>query len=1326
LFRAGETVSMKHILRTETAAGLARAAQKPVSLVITHVGSGQQYSQNLIWRQTATGGDSAESSFAIPAGAKLGAYQVELAYPGGGPRLASGEFRVEEFRLPVYEGRIAPAADKALVNVRSVPLDLQINYLSGGPAASLPVRVSAMVRTRSNVFADFEAFSFSAPGTQGDNAPDSEAETDAAQDSRVIADRLPVVLDKNGSGHVAIDHIPASGQAQDLVLEATYSDPSGEVQTLRSSRTVWPAAVVAGIKTDGWVSSGQQVRFQALALNLAGKVQEGVPLEVRALERTVTSSRKRLVGGFYAYDNKVTVKDLGSVCSGKSDARGLLLCETRLDAAGEVELVVTARDAGGNSVQAATSVYVTHQGELWFAGENHDRIDLLPEKKSYQPGDTANLQVRMPFRFATALVAVEREGIMHSEVVRLNGQDPTIHLKIAPEWGPNVYVSVLALRGRLREVPWYSFFSWGYRAPREWWNAFWYEGREYVAPGAMVDLSKPAFRLGVAELRIGTRAHQLDVSVHADKDSYPVRGQARVNVAVKLPGGQAAANAEVALAVVDQALLELMPNSSWNLLEAMLQRRAWGVETSTAQMEIIGRRHYGRKALPPGGGGGHGATRELFDTLLLWQPALKLDANGQAVVNVPLNDALTSFRIVAVADAGTALFGTGQASIRSTQDLQIISGLPPLVRENDQFLAQLTLRNTSAKAMRVELTARATLLELPPQTVELATGAAREVSWSVTAPAQLGTLRSEALLWEVEARDTLGAARDALKARQRIIPAVPLSVQQATLVQLEGPYSLPVSPSPDAIAGRGGLKLALQSRLSDGLPGVRDWLSNYPFGCLEQKVSKAVGLHDLTLWNSVAAQIPGYLDADGLANYFPPREGEADHGSDILSSYLLALTDEAAGLDGAFTLNESVRASLERGLTAFVEGRIQRNFWSPRKDLDVRKLSALEALSRRGKAQARMLGSITIAPSQWPTQAVIDWLSLLKRLPDIAQREQRIAEASQILRARLSYQGTRMGFSNEQDDYWWWLMQNADVNGARLLLLALDDPAWKDDLGRLANGFIARQQGGAWHTTTANAWGALALEKFSARRESAPVAGTTRAMLGNASASVDWSKVERIKAGDSAGVANQSSWFGAPAQAGNLRNNTMFLPWGTASGKDPLTVTHTGSGKPWLTLQSLAALDLKQPLSAGYQIRRTVQPVEQARKDLPAGSYSRGDVLRVTVEVNSSADMSWVVITDPVPAGASILGGGLGRDSEIASQGERREGAAWVAFEERSFEAMRTYYQFMAKGLTKMEYTVRLNASGEFSLPPSRVEAMYAPEMMGEAPNQRLKVQAQP
>jgi uncharacterized protein YfaS (alpha-2-macroglobulin family) len=35
---------------------------------------------------------------------------------------------------------------------------------------------------------------------------------------------------------------------------------------------------------------------------------------------------------------------------------------------------------------------------------------------------------------------------------------------------------------------------------------------------------------------------------------------------------------------------------------------------------------------------------------------------------------------------------------------------------------------------------------------------------------------------------------------------------------------------------------------------------------------------------------------------------------------------------------------------------------------------------------------------------------------------------------------------------------------------------------------------------------------------------------------------------------------------------------------------------------------------------------------------------------------------------------------------------------------------------------VRLNNAGEFALPPTRAEALYAPEMFGEIPNAKLKV----
>ncbi|MGZ6195086.1 MAG: hypothetical protein ACXWML_07645, partial [Candidatus Binataceae bacterium] len=50
----------------------------------------------------------------------------------------------------------------------------------------------------------------------------------------------------------------------------------------------------------------------------------------------------------------------------------------------------------------------------------------MPEHPQYQPGDRARFQVRMPFAEATALVAVEREGIIAASVVHLSGHNPVI------------------------------------------------------------------------------------------------------------------------------------------------------------------------------------------------------------------------------------------------------------------------------------------------------------------------------------------------------------------------------------------------------------------------------------------------------------------------------------------------------------------------------------------------------------------------------------------------------------------------------------------------------------------------------------------------------------------------------------------------------------------------------------------------------------------------------------------------------------------------------------------------------------------------------------
>lgn len=1323
LVRAGETVSMKHFLRKQTLAGLGLPAQWPQEAVITHIGSGQQFKLALQWRATATGGRSAESSFAVPRAAKLGQYEVELRMADGSSS-HSGSFRVEAFRLPVLQGQIAPVDKGPLVRPGKLAVAVSLNYVNGGAAAGMPVQVTAMVRSRGNSLGDWDDYSFAPPQSQrGDTGDDQPREN-----NRIVLDRAALKLDAQGQGQVVIDALPASEQAQDLVLEATYADPSGEIQTLRSTQPLWPSAVVAAVRAEGWAAAGQQLRFQALALGLDGKPKAGTALSVKAVLHTTSSSRKRMVGGFYAYDNHESSKDLGEVCSGTSDSRGLLLCETKLAQSGEVELVATAKDDKGHAVQAATSVWITRQGELWFGGQDHDRMDLLPEKRSYEPGETARLQVRMPFRQATALVTVEREGILDARVVELRGDNPTVDVPIQKEWGPNVYVSVMALRGRLVEVPWYSFFTWGYKSPRAWWQAFWHDGKQYVAPTALVDLSKPAYRLGMAELQVGQKGQTLQVTVTSDKPSYKVRETARVTIEAKLPDGKPAAGAEVALAAVDQALLELMPNTSWQLRDALWQRRSWGVQTATAQMEIIGRRHYGKKAVPAGGGGGRAPTRELLDTLLLWNPRVVLDANGKATVDVPLNDALTAFRIAAVADDGVQWFGTGEASIRTTQDLQIVSGLPPLVREGDQFRAQLTLRNTTAAAMQVELTPRASLLDLKAQTVEIPAGESREMAWDVTVPAALGQTRSQQLMWEVQAKDKKSGASDALKISQRVEAAVPLAVQQSVLQQLDGPWSQQVSLPANAVPGRGGMRLDFSAQLAggpDGLPGVRAWWERYPYSCLEQTTSRAIGLKNADLWKRSMEGLPTYLDSEGLALYFPVQDGQRAQGSDTLTAHLLAVASAATELDPAFAIPPALRAQMESGLVAFVEGRLQRKFWSPRQDLQERKMAAIAALALGGKAQARMLGSIDITPVQWPTHTLLDWITILQKVSDVPQRDERLAEAQQQLRSRLSYHGSQLAFSTDAQDRWWWLMQDTDSNAARMLLAVMGDSSWAPEVPRMVAGLLARQKNGAWSTTTSNVWGGLALRQFSRKFESTPVNGTTTTVLGAQSVNVDWKDVKpqpKAEAGAQDGAALDAltaSLAGAVQQDPQMPQR-IYMPWGERKSGE-LRITHHGAGKPWVTLQSLAAVPRKEAFNAGYALRKTITPVQQAEGSSP-GKYQRGDVLRVRLEVEAGADMTWVALSDPIPGGATILGSGLGRDSEVATRDQKGPEGAWPAYEERAQNAFRAYYAYLPKGKSVVEYTMRLNNAGTFALPPTRAEALYAPEVFGEAPNASMQV----
>jgi uncharacterized protein YfaS (alpha-2-macroglobulin family) len=64
----------------------------------------------------------------------------------------------------------------------------------------------------------------------------------------------------------------------------------------------------------------------------------------------------------------------------------------------------------------------------------------------------------------------------------------------------------------------------------------------------------------------------------------------------------------------------------------------------------------------------------------------------------------------------------------------------------------------------------------------------------------------------------------------------------------------------------------------------------------------------------------------------------------------------------------------------------------------------------------------------------------------------------------------------------------------------------------------------------------------------------------------------------------------------------------------------------------------------------------------------------------------------------------------------------WPSYIERGNDAWRAYFGWMPQGRTTVEYALRINGSGRFQLPPTRVEAMYSPEIHAALPNRPLVV----
>src|SRR5690606_3362993 len=97
--------------------------------------------------------------------------------------------------------------------------------------------------------------------------------------------------------------------------------------------------------------------------------------------------------------------------------------------------------------------------------------------------------------------------------------------------------------------------------------------------------------------------------------------------------------------------------------------------------------------------------------------------------------------------------------------------------------------------------------------------------------------------------------------------------------------------------------------------------------------------------------------------YFPTDRLQGD---DTLTAYVMAIANEAG-----WPLGDANQKKLSAALKQFVAGKLRRDSALPTADLGIRKLAAINALSRYGEARPGMLDSVRIEPNLWPTSALI-------------------------------------------------------------------------------------------------------------------------------------------------------------------------------------------------------------------------------------------------------------------------------------------------------------------------------------------------------------------
>ncbi len=1243
LYRPGEAVHFKGIAREVTQGRAPRVPQsKPVEIQVQD--SRGQAVLDTTAKLSAFGGFAFDMNLGDEA--SVGDYYVRATV---GDQVFRERFSVEEFRPATFEVKVTSGAANPRPGEK-LAFELDARYLMGAPADGAKVEWNLRKRTHRLRFEGFDQYTFSANPHEWYWYEPTEDYGDFISDGTGVT---------NAQGKLAIEGRDTATEFTgpvDYIVSANVTDSADQ--------TMGKSAVVTAHKTAFYLGMHANEFVQAVNMPF------GVNLVALKPDGSRTATKAKL--SFIRTVNSCMWNDIGARSFEHCDSTAKTMFERDIEIAaggshtervyptepGDYIVKAEAKDDRGNVVTVASEIWVIGKGEAFWSGDEGARMTLVASKPTYEVGDTAKLVAQTNLVAPTALITIERDGVIEARVKKLGSASEGLELAIADAWAPNVYAGVALVSGR---------------------------------HGAG-DRNRPQFKMGLVELKVASTHKQLDVGLVLENAT--VRPGDTVTGKIKVTHDGKPVKAEVSLSAADEGILQLISYQTPNPMKTFYASYGLGVDAGT-NWNRVARLADPTKGDPDEGGdsassGDGQRVRSKFVASAYWAPMLVTDERGEIAFTFIAPENLTAFRLMAVAASSSDQFGSGELRLTVNKPVMAAPALPRFLRSGDAASVGIVIHNHTDKAANAVVTAKAdgATLDATTQTVAVPANGSARVRFATKAS------DNAAATFEFSVVAGPGKAdRDAVRVtvpidRPRVIDHRLLVEQQ---LGKNGTWSGKLDVAGDVLRKESLLTISVdRTGVGDLAPGLRS-LVEYPYGCLEQTMSRfiplvaakdlAKTLDDPSLQGTKASS---FIHA-GVAKVIRHQQGDGSFSLWPQSQTYPHLAAYALwGLTVAEQAGEEVPAEVfDNGIRALVQLSNGAGNMKPDGDGATMAMGAY-VMALRGKPDPTInarLYNLRAGLPRWGQAFLLRAMKLAKADP------KQVAELQQLVEGNIVVTGdTALVHETAGSDSYHYM--NSDVRASAMTLAALLEVAPTSKLiDPLARGIKAsRNTAGNWVSTQETLWSLVALADYGRRAQ----AGDTTATIKIGGKQVTSKKI-------------------VGTQIASLR-----IPLTELTGDQlDISVDHGAFISARMTE---VRVDGGAAVANGFSLTRSYTDASGKA----ASSFKAGDMVTVKLTVTADAAQQWVALVDPIPAGFEVVnpklaagGAQLPAKPTTTDPWAKRRTYGYVDWDHQELrdDRVQWFADAMPRGTFELSYEARATIDGTFTAMPTTIEAMYQPNL---------------